>query len=698
MCPVNPVPFALALAFLAQAPEAAIARHLADLSAAEPGFALGDDDRLDEAREFFRDLVGRAPKSSAARVGLARAQVRKGLARAHEAQPGEPALLAALVDALPLAPPDPDSASPGVPKREALLDELERLDPHNPFAALARARTALGRRADGYRIETDRGFTVTLRTRTEDAATATARRHLAPFLVPQPGSLLLWHVFLEDISPGGEEDRAAAERAVDADPKSPLAPRVRMDLALALTSGPERFAALARIETENPDSPYWDDARVARANLLPSGRDSEAAALLEPLLARERGNAVNPGLHSLTEIQLRLERPADALRTADRLKERGSADEDAAVRALLALGRLDEAEARCRRRIAELEAAQQPDQDPPYGIHEAHWRLGEVVLAAGRPREAVDQFDGVLRDARPGEYGPWWEPGAWSKTTRALVLAFPFPIAASALHLFVLALTFTLAGIAVAAQPQRVRRFLPPVLLLAALASALQVASASCTGSAAGTDIAWLLLVMTHNTLLAGAGSLLLPAVGIKHGPWARLVLRGGARRPSRWAPCLLRLLLAVALMAGWTALCIWLAEPRVGPFFERMSRLFRGSEFSILLGLDGDRMSAAILAVTAAVREELVFRFVLLGIFLWAARRVLGRGTAARARAAPVAVLAVGLVWAVIHAGMVEPEWFKIVQVTGIGAVLGWLTLRQGAGSAVIAHVAFNLTAVLSG
>ena len=136
----------------------------------------------------------------------------------------------------------------------------------------------------------------------------------------------------------------------------------------------------------------------------------------------------------------------------------------------------------------------------------------------------------------------------------------------------------------------------------------------------------------------------------------------------------------------------VWaIATPEPGPFFERMANLGTASEFSIFADVEGHRLEAALLASSAAVQEELVYRCAWLGAIAHATRRVLSR-TASRVAAVSLSSLA----WAFVHAGMVEPEWAKLLQVSVLGLVLGLLALRRGAGAAVAAHVCFNLIAVL--
>jgi hypothetical protein len=44
----------------------------------------------------------------------------------------------------------------------------------------------------------------------------------------------------------------------------------------------------------------------------------------------------------------------------------------------------------------------------------------------------------------------------------------------------------------------------------------------------------------------------------------------------------------------------------------------------------------------------------------------------------------------------MVQPEWWKMLQVSGLGMILGLLAFRRGPAATIVAHVTFNLASVI--
>lgn len=88
-------------------------------------------------------------------------------------------------------------------------------------------------------------------------------------------------------------------------------------------------------------------------------------------------------------------------------------------------------------------------------------------------------------------------------------------------------------------------------------------------------------------------------------------------------------------------------------------------------------------LALMAAPIEEVIFRGGVQGFgekFL-----------AARGMARWPAVAVASLLWAVGHAGAMEPAGIKEAQIFAIGLVLGWLRMRAGLRGAILAHLALN-------
>lgn len=99
-----------------------------------------------------------------------------------------------------------------------------------------------------------------------------------------------------------------------------------------------------------------------------------------------------------------------------------------------------------------------------------------------------------------------------------------------------------------------------------------------------------------------------------------------------------------------------------------------------------GDVMRPQVLLALVAVsfREEVIFR---LGIQSFLAKHLRWRG-----RKYALAVLWATVIWTVGHAGALNPEWVKLVQVFPVGLALGWVFRKYGLGSAVLVHGAFNV------
>ena len=84
------------------------------------------------------------------------------------------------------------------------------------------------------------------------------------------------------------------------------------------------------------------------------------------------------------------------------------------------------------------------------------------------------------------------------------------------------------------------------------------------------------------------------------------------------------------------------------------------------------------------AVMEELIFRLFWLTFLLGSLRRFRWRG--------PVSIVLTSAVWALGHAGVVEPPWVKLVQISVIGLLLGYVYLRTGIEGAIATHLSLNL------
>ncbi len=93
-------------------------------------------------------------------------------------------------------------------------------------------------------------------------------------------------------------------------------------------------------------------------------------------------------------------------------------------------------------------------------------------------------------------------------------------------------------------------------------------------------------------------------------------------------------------------------------------------------------------IALLAPITEEIVFRLAVQG----GAERILSKLGQPIWLAIPIA----SLIWALGHAGMVEPMGVKEVQIFLVGLIIGTLRLRRGIGAAIIAHFVLNIMAML--
>ncbi|XOV84649.1 MAG: lysostaphin resistance A-like protein [bacterium] len=85
---------------------------------------------------------------------------------------------------------------------------------------------------------------------------------------------------------------------------------------------------------------------------------------------------------------------------------------------------------------------------------------------------------------------------------------------------------------------------------------------------------------------------------------------------------------------------------------------------------------------------EEIVFR---LGLQNW-----LGYSWGNSDNAHYAAIAFTAALWALGHAGMMDPDWVKIVQILVMGVWLGWMNRKYGVLACVMTHLVFNVIVVL--
>jgi membrane protease YdiL (CAAX protease family) len=103
---------------------------------------------------------------------------------------------------------------------------------------------------------------------------------------------------------------------------------------------------------------------------------------------------------------------------------------------------------------------------------------------------------------------------------------------------------------------------------------------------------------------------------------------------------------------------------------------------------------------LSAALTEEIAFRFGLISLFVWVIRSVITRAAIHRS-SLWIGNLLSALVFAVAHFPQLELQQYGlsllipfVVSSTGVGMIMGWLFMRYGLASAIAAHLVVDLVA----
>lgn len=165
--------------------------------------------------------------------------------------------------------------------------------------------------------------------------------------------------------------------------------------------------------------------------------------------------------------------------------------------------------------------------------------------------------------------------------------------------------------------------------------------------------------------------------------PFASPVGRALPQPEAQAGQLLLRLVLIGLFVAAWasyTQLLFWAFSPQPS---EHVVRAW---------GLDGDDAAEVLTPIgvaligLVAVGEELVFR---LGI-----QNLLATWCNWWGRKYWLAIVATSALWTVGHAGTLDPDWVKFLQIFPVGVALGWLFRKHGIESCIAVHVLFNILA----
>lgn len=156
-------------------------------------------------------------------------------------------------------------------------------------------------------------------------------------------------------------------------------------------------------------------------------------------------------------------------------------------------------------------------------------------------------------------------------------------------------------------------------------------------------------------------------------------IRRKGISRPKKFY---LAILIAILLTFLYSAFLFWFTHPSETPFAKEIWKIWTER-----LGLKAKHGFATILLLlaTKAISEEVTFR-----LFV---QNMLGYSFKKLRWGYLLAILLTASIWALPHAGVMNPEWVKFVQVFGFGIILGLLMRRWGVASCMIVHMVLNFS-----
>jgi membrane protease YdiL (CAAX protease family) len=184
---------------------------------------------------------------------------------------------------------------------------------------------------------------------------------------------------------------------------------------------------------------------------------------------------------------------------------------------------------------------------------------------------------------------------------------------------------------------------------------------------------------------MTASGAFLAERADIPPFPISRAFAASDPRRGRLFVESLFLALLAAAVAVAWSILLFKATErftgapPQPAPGTEDVAFIFTGRT-ALVLGF----------GLAAAFWEEIFVRLFLQNALIRLFRNARG-GTGC-------AVVVASAVWAAGHAGTVQPELVKFLQVFGVGIMLGIVNLRRGIEPCLVAHSAFNVGILVIG
>lgn len=275
-----------------------------------------------------------------------------------------------------------------------------------------------------------------------------------------------------------------------------------------------------------------------------------------------------------------------------------------------------------------------------------------------------------------------------------MVRIYPLLAIAQGSSLFLLLLAAFLSVALTAARLGYARRYFKLAALPALLVTALELSLYLRSTSGWGTGPAMVTVVgFLKNFFLLVSGMVLAARGGCR--PFtplrdvARFVRTGDGRAWVRRAPRRLGAMVAAwAVLLGLTFAFVRLFNPHVNESVSVAKSLDTPAERQEARRMESDAVAEATLLAVAAAMEEVLFRWFLFGLFQSYLRRFRW--------SVPFAVALTAVLWGLGHLGGVDPWWYRMVQTTSAGLVLGWLRWRHGVESSFLVHTAFNWTQML--
>ncbi len=234
------------------------------------------------------------------------------------------------------------------------------------------------------------------------------------------------------------------------------------------------------------------------------------------------------------------------------------------------------------------------------------------------------------------------------------------------------------------------------IVMGAILAAGYMIGALGMWFEAGETHIAYLAIELTFNffwtIVVVATGTMLALAANLKPFPLIRprfgipdtgesVSLPGLPAPVTGWRSIAAPVVLLVAAAFGYTILVLYIFEWEPG------------IATPIMAGVDLERLnpwSPFLLLALACVSivEELTFRLAiqnqLARMFKWENGKYW------------LAIVVTTLLWTFVHAGAINPDWVKFVQIFPLGLALGWMARKHGIESCLAAHALLNVTLVL--